>query len=420
MFLWILVYTTPWRMPKRSRHKEILWAKVNFKPLSSLAKKAAAFKQFGIKGSCLYISVAVSVDTGRASTSFHCHDFTLLLLKDAAQMEGGNPELTSAKKGVDGAMMEDGGQENKESEQKHSGSRMTKEFLDNHCKHDKLYSAPRLNDTLYLHFKGVSTIENLEEYTGLKCLWLERNVIRRIQNLEAQTELRYLFLQHNLLFKLENLEHLKNLYTLNVSNNYIQKIENISGLRGLTTLYISNNKLETVLDVEHLSQCLAIRVLDLSNNMLNDPEIIHVLEAMPELRVLNLMGNEMVSKIPNYRKIMIVHLKQLSFLDDRPVFPKERACAEAWVAGGLDGERSEREIWETRERRKIQDSLDGIVTIREKAQERQRLLKQQENGEQSSQIFQIRCECGLKWLKVSVLFHFRWGFQWFFWGKRIP
>ncbi|XP_034460455.1 dynein assembly factor 1, axonemal-like [Hippoglossus hippoglossus] len=300
--------------------------------------------------------------------------------KDAAQTEGGNPELTSSKKGVD-AMMEDGGQENKENEPKHSWPQMTKKFLKDHCKQNKLYSTPRLNDTLYLHFKGFSTIENLEEYTGLKCLWLESNGLRRIKNLDAQTDLRCLFLQQNLLFKLENLETLKKLCTLNVSNNYIQKIENISGLRGLTTLQIAHNKLETVLDVEHLSQCLAISVLDLSNNLLNDPEIIHVLEAMPELRVLNLMGNEVVRKIPNYRKMVIIRLKQLTFLDDRPVFPKDRACAVAWVAGGLDGERKERELWETRERRKIQDSLDGIAVIREKAQERRRLRELQENGE---------------------------------------
>ena len=262
-------------------------------------------------------------------------------------------------------------------------------LMKDHCKQNKHYSTPRLNDTLYLHF-------NLEVCTGYKCLWLKSNGLRRIQNLEAQTDLRCLFLQQNLLFKLENLEHLKKLCTLNVSNNYIQKIENISSLRALTMLHIAHNKLETVLDVEHLSQCLAISVLDLSNNLLNDPEIIHVLKAMPELRQLNLMGNEVVRKIPNYRKIMIIRLKQLTFLDDRPVFPKERACAEAWVVGGLDGERKERELWETRERRKIQDSLDGIAMIREKAQERQRLRKQQENGEQTSQIIQIRCECGLK------------------------
>ncbi|XP_060929874.1 dynein axonemal assembly factor 1-like [Limanda limanda] len=295
-------------------------------------------------------------------------------------MEGGIPEPTFANKGAD-AMMEDGGQENKENEPKHSWPQMTKKFLKDHCKQNKLYSTPHLNDTLYLHFKGFSAIENLEEYTGLKCLWLESNGLRHIKNLDAQTDLRCLFLQQNLLSKLENLENLKKLCTLNVSNNYIQKIENISGLQGLTTLQIAHNKLETVLDVEHLSQCLGISVLDLSHNLLNDPEILHVLEAMPVLRVLNLMGNEVVRKIPNYRKMVIVRLKQLTFLDDRPVFPKDRACAVAWLAGGLDGERKERELWETRERRKIQDSLDGIAMLREKAQERQRLRKLQEKGE---------------------------------------
>ncbi|XP_019950870.2 dynein axonemal assembly factor 1 [Paralichthys olivaceus] len=295
-------------------------------------------------------------------------------------MDGGKPQLPSAKKGVD-ATVEDGGQEKKENEQKQSWPRMTKKFLKDHCKQNKLYLTPRLNDTLFLHFKGFSAIENLEEYTGLKCLWLESNGLRCIENLDAQTDLRCLFLQQNLVFKLENLEHLRKLCTLNVSNNYIQKIENISGLQCLTTLQMAHNKLETLLDVEHLSQCLAISVLDLSHNLLNDPEILHVFEAMPELRVLNLMGNEVVKKIPNYRKMMIVHLKQLTFLDDRPVFPKDRACAEAWVKGGLEEERKEREQWETRERRKIQDSLDGMAMIREKAQERRRLREQQEKGE---------------------------------------
>lgn len=258
--------------------------------------------------------------------------------------------------------------------------RMTKTFLKDHCRRHKLYCTPCLNDTLYLHFKGFTVIENLEEYTGLKCLWLESNGLQRIENLNAQTDLRSLFLHQNLITKLENLEHLQKLCTLNVSNNFIQAIENISCLPELSTLQMAHNKLESVDNIEHLRECQAISVLDLSHNLLHDPETLSVLETMPDLRVLNLMGNEVVKKIPNYRKTLIVRLKHLTFLDDRPVFPKDRACAEAWASGGLEAERTEREQWETRERRRLQDSLDGLAVIREQALERRRQRELQDQG----------------------------------------
>lgn len=76
---------------------------------------------------------------------------------------------------------------------------MTKERIRALCKKNDLYLSPALNEVLYLHFQGFDGIAGLEDYTQLKCLWLESNAITRIENLDNQRELKCLFLQNNLI-----------------------------------------------------------------------------------------------------------------------------------------------------------------------------------------------------------------------------
>lgn len=64
---------------------------------------------------------------------------------------------------------------------------------------------------------------------------------------------------------------------------------------------------------------------------------------MPNLAVLNLMSNPVIPKIKNYRRTMIQGIKSLTYLDDRPVFEKERLAVEAWFAGGPEAEIEERQ-----------------------------------------------------------------------------
>ena len=59
---------------------------------------------------------------------------------------------------------------------------------------------------------------------------------------------------------------------------------------------------------------------------------------MSELKCLYLKGNPCVRVISCYRKNMVAHMKELYYLDDRPVFEIERIANEAWLRGGKDEE----------------------------------------------------------------------------------
>ncbi|XP_048001406.1 uncharacterized protein LOC125238174 [Leguminivora glycinivorella] len=253
----------------------------------------------------------------------------------------------------------------KELEEMNRGPQMTKEFIKKHCKEHRLYSTPYLNDILYLHFKGFSRIENLEEYTGLKCIFLENNGIQRIEGLDTLSELKCLYLHYNIIKKIENLTGCPKLDTLNLDHNFVPKIENLDAVPDLHTLSIAHNMLSSVSDLEQLKSCNNLSVLDLSYNRIEDPLIVDVLEAMKILKVLVLTGNPVIRSIPAYRKTLTLRLKELLNLDNRPVFPRDRACAEAWQRGGVDEEIAERKRWIAKDHEKTMQSVRYLIRMRD-------------------------------------------------------
>jgi hypothetical protein len=90
---------------------------------------------------------------------------------------------------------------------------LTKKYLRDLFKDNfrKYYRTPSLNEKLYLHYKGFSKMQNLDQFINLKCLYFEGNGCDSLLGLEKCTILRSLYIQENVISKMEGLETLKDL-----------------------------------------------------------------------------------------------------------------------------------------------------------------------------------------------------------------
>lgn len=222
---------------------------------------------------------------------------------------------------------------------------MSKDEIRLCCLENDGYESAELNDKLYLHFRGYRKIENLDEYTGCKALWLDSNGIETIEGLEKLEELRCLYLGKNLVNLIQGLDTLVNLSTIDLSYNRITNITNLSCCPNLLTINLSRNALSDADSLRHLIECKSLQSLDVTNNRIDGEGAFEVLVQIPRLSNLSINGNE-ITKLPHFRKRFIYQCSEanenrervLGYLD-RPIDEIERLGAAAFNEGGLEAER---------------------------------------------------------------------------------
>ena len=102
--------------------------------------------------------------------------------------------------------------------------------------------------------------------------------------------------------------------------------------------------------------------MDIQNNpfSVTPDELIAFLNKLEKLKVLYLKG-DITRSIPNYRRTLIVKIKNLTFLDDRPIKNEDRVGAIAFFEGGYKAEKEARI--------KYREENDKVVQIRKREKE---------------------------------------------------
>ena len=256
---------------------------------------------------------------------------------------------------------------------------ITEKYCSKLCVYNGGYEYPHLNSNIYLHFQGFHKIQNLDSFINLKVLYLENNCIDKIENLQNLKNLTCLYLQNNYIKEIENLENNPNLVILNLSNNKIKEIKNLDKLEKLENFYIEKNYISTIESLEGLLKIRRLILLDIQNNELvdNHEQLISLFEKLKRLKVLYLKGNEVIRLINNYRRTLIVRLKHLTYLDDRPIREEDRIGAIAYLKGGYPAEQLAREKYRNENERSSNKSKVKNVKSKESIKETEERRKKE-------------------------------------------
>lgn len=207
------------------------------------------------------------------------------------------------------------------------------------------FTAPEMNDKLWLHNRRWRKIGGLEEFTGAAMLHLGNNHIGPDigEGLRHLVHLKALHLPRNQIRGAldDNLRHNANLKLLDLSANRISRFPSGGLPPSLNTLLLVGNALEDAASIAPLAELPDLEVLDLKDNKLNGDALFELFPTFLSLKVLYLQGNP-IQRAPNYRRKLVSRCAALTYLDAAPVEELEKCGAAAWAVGGADAEREAR------------------------------------------------------------------------------
>ena len=150
--------------------------------------------------------------------------------------------------------------------------------------------------TLFVYRSPEERISNPER------LNLDRRHLTTCPVLKAEERIRLLNYQNNYIVEVTNLSRLPNLIFLDLYNNRIEKLSrDLECVPTLRVLMLGKNRIK---HISNLSKLIKLDVLDLHSNTIAKVE---QLDALSELRVLNLAGN----KKRNFDLKLAVHAVQV-------------------------------------------------------------------------------------------------------------
>lgn len=269
--------------------------------------------------------------------------------------------------------------------------RMTPELLQSICKERQMWMLPHLNTQLYLNYKGFLRIEGMEDYVNVRSLMLDNNNITKIEGLDRMTELRSLHLGGNRITEIEGLESNIDLRHLNIEGNAIRCVSNVRHLVNLESLNVSANRVENLEDLAELKELPSLINIDISANVIEEGEgVVEFWSEMQKLKVLRYHGNGGIRHVSHYRKRLINALPDLTYMDERPVFPVERKACKAWESGGLEAMHAAKKDFH-RERHSQcgvdADRKELVTNMRKMAIERMdREAKEQKENEETARV----------------------------------